>query len=221
MQNKISLLSTVLLLAILFGLVSTCGTSLRFERGFKDGYKEAMAEHDFDENQAETKGISHLYEVCLWPKENVDYRDSLFNLRSETFLKTSVSNVDIQITERLDLKYGGVKITAEIIIILAALVWIYLFLCFIANIRSGDIYVKVNERYLCWMGAIFLAIYSLNWVCSLIDFYNLRSILDFENYRVAIQTPSTYSLAVGVGFLLISAIFSLGRNMKEDQEYMV
>lgn len=221
MQNKISLLSTVLLLAILFGLVSTCGTSLRFERGFKDGYKEAMAEHDFDENQAETKGISHLYEVCLWPKENVDYRDSLFNLRSETFLKTSVSNVDIQITERLDLKYGGVKITAEIIIILAALVWIYLFLCFIANIRSGEIYVKINESYLCWMGIIFLAIYSLNWGCSLIDFYNLRNILDFENYRVAIQTPSTYSLAVGVGFLLISAIFSLGRNMKEDQEYMV
>lgn len=213
MQKRINILSTVLLLAILFGLVSHCqvGTS-EFMRGVREGYYEEMAREQCHSSSS----------VLLLPKNHTDaFKDSLYCSATGSYLPVCIESASVAVETEGKYRCAAVEYVSYVLIILAALFWIWLFLAFISKIKKGEIFSRANEKLLSLMGIVFVSIYALTWIGNRVYKFNMSRILALDNYKVVVDVPSTYSLAVGIGFLILSTVFTMGRKMKEDQEYMV
>lgn len=233
MLKRIKLLGTLLIIALVLGGISMCSTreiGHSFEKGFKEGTEEGYARATGDRSFAFEKGrqvgVAARQKVDSWttlhliPKDYRAYPDTVINVRTGMPMPVSMRTARVRLgTTAQPLKW--LRSTLIVLYALTIIAFIILLIWFISTLKTGEIFNKENERKLRWMGILFLISYAVGWAIEGIDYAFIKSIVTFENYSVAMDRMSAAPLIAGIIFLLFAQIFALGRNMKEDQEFMV
>ena len=228
MQKKINLLSTLLVIALVLGGLSTCSTR-SYKEGFEEGYNTAS--NLLDKSDAYKAGaangaaardkIDHRsVTLRLIPKQFPGYYETVLN--TKTGETEPMSLVDIEVM--LDGENSAPKWIHGVILgvgIVCFLAFIFLLFYFILTIKSGEIFDKGNERTLRWMAVVFFAVFVCDLAYSLLNYTLVKSAIALENYSIEWERPSVFPLVLGFTFLLFAQIFAMGRKMKEDQEFMV
>ena len=237
MLKRIKLLGTLLIIALVLGGISMCSTreiGHAFEEGIKDGTEEGYArygntfgeEHSLAYEKGRQVGVAARQKVDSWttlhliPKDYMAYPDTVINARTGMPMPVSMRTARVRLgTTAQPLKW--LRSTLIVLYALTIIAFIILLIWFISTLKTGEIFNKENERKLRWMGILFLISYAVGWAIEGIDYAFIKSIVTFENYSVAMDRMSAAPLIAGIIFLLFAQIFALGRNMKEDQEFMV
>ena len=228
MQKKINLLSTLLVIALVLGGLSTCSTR-SYKEGFEEGYNTAS--NLLDKSDAYKAGaangaaardkIDHRsVTLRLIPKQFPGYYETVLN--TKTGETEPMSLVDVEVM--LDGENSAPKWIHGVILgvgIVCFLAFIFLLFYFILTIKSGEIFDKGNERTLRWMAVVFFAVFVCDLAYSLLNYTLVKSAIALENYSIEWERPSVFPLVLGFTFLLFAQIFAMGRKMKEDQEFMV
>ena len=105
-------------------------------------------------------------------------------------------------------------------IILTIIPFLY-FLRMVLTILKGDIFVKKNERSLLYIGLYFLALFIIYLILKIEFWAKAIPLMSEEGYRITLSSFNFDALAMAIFFFILSKVFTLGREMKEDQEYMV
>ena len=233
MLKRIKLLGTFLIIALVLGGISMCSTreiGHAFEEGFKEGTEVGYARFSGDRSLAYEKGrqvgmaarqkVDNWYTLHLIPKDFSNYPETILNTKTGVQMPLSMRTAQVG----LGANARPLKWLRSILFTLYALTFftfIFLLIRFISTLKTGEIFNKGNERKLRWMGILFLVSYAVGWGLEAIDYAFVKSAVAFENYAVAMDRMSAAPLIAGIIFLLFAQIFALGRNMKEDQEFMV
>lgn len=233
MLKRIKLLGTLLIIALVLGGISMCSTK-EFGQSYKEGYEEGYAaarrlNHERNSPAFEKgvqAGAAARQKVAGWstlhlvPNDYRVYADTLLNTKTGAAMPLSMRNARVKLeTASQPLKW--LRSTLLVLYALTFLAFIILLIGFISTLKTGEIFNRGNERKLRWMGILFLITYAVGWALEGIDYAFIKSIVSFENYTVAMDRMSAAPLIAGIIFLLFAQIFALGRNMKEDQEFMV
>ena len=233
MQKRINILSTLLIIVLILGGVSTCtsrGARESFKEGYEEGYEAARRLNTPYEKGYETgrkartaaneKLHIQSYYLHLIPNDYRAYPEKILNTKTGEEAPMVLSHVRIGLK---DSKNPVLLLTTVIIILaFAALVFLIVKLIgFLSAVKSGRIFEKENERRLRWMAAMFLIWYAAEWGDLLVEYSFIKSSIALENYSITLDKASIYPLVIGITFLLFANIFALGRKMKEDQEFMV
>ena len=231
MQKKINLLSTLLVIAIVLGALSTCSTR-SFREGWQEGAEEGYNAGRFgDKSDAFKAGAANgaaarekleyrSVILHLVPKQFPGYYENVLNTKTGETEPMSLMDVQVRLNSesRASKWIHGILLGVGIVSILA---FIFLLFYFILTIKSGDIFVKGNERTLRWMAVVFFALFVCDLAYSLLTYSLVKSAIALENYSIEWEKPSVFPLILGFTFLLFAQIFAMGRKMKEDQEFMV
>lgn len=222
-MKKINLFSTLLLIALALGVVSFCTTGESIE-SVKEGYEDASEmcyERGYEAGLKVKEKIPFFDgKVVLTPMDISDYPEKITNTVTGEEIRMSLRNINVMIPGH---KYPLDWITSvlSIIAFFAIFFFIWLLLTFVADVKKGDIFVKSNEWKMNWMAVVFFYWFVADWLCEILYFSFVKNTVAFDGYKVVMEHPSVFPLIIGMAFLLFSSIFSLGRKMKEDQEYMV
>lgn len=232
MQRKINILSTLLLIALAFGVISF-STDGKSAESFKEGAEADYYDYNGEESVAFQKGVEagtaakeklpffrFNFIVNLVPDKYTECPQTIMNAATGQEMRMSLRTVKVTLPEN-DFKFEWLGIVLAIISIIASILFIWLLLSFISNIKKGEIFVKKNEKKLVWMAVIAIYWFAAAWATEIAYYPFIKNAVAIDGYRVAMEHPSVAPLILGITFLLFAAIFSLGRNMKEDQEYMV
>ena len=233
MLKRIKLLGTLLIIALVLGGISMCSTK-EFGQSYKEGYEEGYAtaqrlNHERNSPAFEIgvqAGVAVRQKVDGWatlhlvPKDYRVYADTVINARTGMPMPLSMRTARVRLgTAAQPLKW--LRSALIFLYALTFLTFIILLIRFISALNTGEIFNRGNERKLRWMGILFLISYAVGWALEGIDYAFVKSLVSFENYTVAMDRMSAAPLIAGIIFLLFAQIFALGRNMKEDQEFMV
>ena len=82
------------------------------------------------------------------------------------------------------------------------------FIGIMATVKKGEVFSELLEWRIRHVGIAMVVIYVCGWILSIC----------FNIYLIG---PMCSSICCGVGFIIVSYIFELARNIKEDQEFMV
>lgn len=93
-------------------------------------------------------------------------------------------------------------ITADI---LSKVIW---FIGIMATVKKGEVFSELLEWRIRHVGIAMVVIYVCGWILSIC-------------MNIYLIGPMCSSVCCGVGFIIVSYIFELARNIKEDQEFMV
>lgn len=229
MLKRIKLLGTLLIIALVLGGISMCSTreiGQAFEEGYDEGYARARGGHSLAFEKGSQVGAAARQKVDSWstlhliPKDYTNYPETILNAKTGLLTPLSMRTVRVRLgTDSQPLKW--LRSTLLALYALTFIAFIILLIHFISTLKTGEIFNKENERILRWMGILFLVSYAVGWGLKGIDFAFAKSAVAFENYVVAMDRMSAAPLIAGIIFLLFAQIFALGRNMKEDQEFMV
>ncbi len=229
MQKRINILSTLLIVVLVLGGMSTCSNE-SFKEGFEEGYETVEKqttpyERGFEAGEKTGTAIRenlHIRSLHLHlvPKDIRAYPETILNTKTGEEAPMVLNQVGVRLR---DTKNPLQWLTVALILLaLAALVFAIINLVgFLSAVNSGNIFVKDNERRLNWMAVMFLFWYAAEWADQLIEYTFIKSSIALENYSITMDKASIYPLVIGITFLLFANIFALGRKMKEDQEFMV
>ena len=156
----------------------------------------------------------------LVPNDYGKYTETILNTKSGVDVPLSMRTVLVNLGSPTN-PLGWLKDILIVLYVLAFLCFIVLLIRFISSLKSGEIFNRGNERKLNWMGILFLVIYTVGWGLNGIEYAFAKSAVALENYTVMMDRMSVSPLIIGIVFLLFAQIFAMGRNMKEDQEFMV
>ena len=230
MQKKINLLSTLLIIALVLGALSTC-SGPAFRAGMDQAEERAKTEYRTDHPSSYQVGYEvggtlqermslHRAYVRVVPEGILTYPDSLYNVKTGEMTPAVLESFMLGLKE-VDNSFGWVDFVAAGLALVSIIAFILMLLVFVTSIKSGGIFVKGNERILRWMAVVFFVWYALDWVTVLTEYATAKANVSLMGYTVAFEAPSFFPLVVGITFLLFAQIFAKGRRMEEDQEFMV
>ena len=230
MLKKIKLLGTLLILALVLGGVSMCSSrefGQAYKEGFEEGYETAQRLHSPSFEKGRQAGMAAREKLRpistnlhLVPNDYGKYTETILNTKSGVDVPLSMRTVLVNLGSQTN-PLGWLKDILIVLYVLAFLCFIVLLIRFISSLKSGEIFNRGNERKLNWMGILFLVIYTVGWGLNGIEYAFAKSAVALENYTVMMDRMSATPLIIGIVFLLFAQIFAMGRNMKEDQEFMV
>ena len=82
------------------------------------------------------------------------------------------------------------------------------FIGIMASVNRGEVFSEFLEWRIRHVGIAMVVIYVCGWILSIC-------------MNIYLIGPMCSSVCCGVGFIIVSYIFELARNIKEDQEFMV
>lgn len=232
MQKKINILSTLLVIVLILGGVSTCTTRSSLQQmkeGWQEGYEEGysagrgMSSYEKGYNAGlEFKEKANMRKVSLHlvPKDYREFTEEILNTETGTMEQMSLR--DVQIGYKSDSAgFNWVYLVLFLVVAFYFLFFISLLFRFIVSIKAGEIFDRDNEKLLRWMAVLFFIWYVVDWAMVYSEYHVAKSMIALEDYYISMDRPSLYPLVIGIIFLLFAQIFAMGRKMKEDQEFMV
>ena len=232
MQKKINILSTLLVIVLILGGVSTCTTrsSLQqmkegWEEGYEEGYSAGRGMSSYEKGYSaglEFKEKANMRKVSLHlvPKDYREFTKEILNTETGTMEQMSLR--DVQIGYKSDSAgFNWVYLVLFLVVAFYFLFFISLLFRFIVSIKAGEIFDRDNEKLLRWMAVLFFIWYVVDWAMVYSEYHVAKSMIALEDYYISMDRPSLYPLVIGIIFLLFAQIFAMGRKMKEDQEFMV
>ena len=232
MQKKINILSTLLVIVLILGGLSTCTTrSARqqmkagWEEGVEEGYNAGRGMSPYEKGY--NTGLAVKEEINmrkvglhLIPKDYGKFTEEILN--TETGDMEQMSLREVQIAYESDPEgFDWVHLVLILALVFYFLFFVSLLFRFIVSIKAGEIFDRDNERLLRWMAVLFFIWYVVDWVMVYSEYHVAKSRIALENYYISMDRPSIYPLVIGIIFLLFAQIFAMGRKMKEEQEFMV
>lgn len=233
MQKKINILSTLLVIALILGAVSTCTTgSARqamkagWEEGLEEGYNAGRGTTPYEKGYntglaVKEKTNMRKVGVHLVPKDYGGFTEEILNAKDGSMEQMSLRDVQVNLKSPDSGGSGWIAPVFFIVLVFYFLFFIFLLFRLISSIKAGEIFDRDNEKLLRWMAVLFFIRYVADWVTAFSEYHLAKSSVALENYYISMEHPSFYPLVIGIIFLLFAQIFALGRRMKEDQEFMV
>ena len=233
MQKKINILSTLLVIALILGAVSTCTTGSSrqaikagMEEGWEEGYNAGRGMSPYEKGYnagLELKEKTKMRKIGLHlvPKDYRGFYEEILNVKDGRMEQMSLR--DVQVNLKPSDSDGPVWLSMVFLVVMVFyfLFFIYLLFRLITSIKAGEIFDRDNERLLRLMAVQFFIWYVADWVTAYSEYRVAKAAVELENYSIVMDHPSFFPLVIGITFLLFAQIFAMGRKMKEDQEYMV
>lgn len=229
-KRRINVLCTLLLLSLALGLVSFC-TSGDFKEGWTDGEQDAFEEYSemtgskaygagYNVGRNVAEKINRKCMVKLIPTNYSEYPEDILNTASRKTVSMSLRDIRVLLPDKTN-KNEWISTVFVTLTFFAGIFFVWLLFSFVSAIKGGEIFIKDNEWKLRSMAGVFILWFIAEFVANYIEYAFIRANIAFEGYKVVMYRPSIYPLAIGITFLLFAEIFKMGRQMKEDQEFMV
>lgn len=216
-MKNLNLLCSLLMLSVafIFGLNIFVGAD-SFVSGFATGWSQAEAEVDEQDQD---------FSYCeIVPRENT-YRFKTvnektgaplaFDPKSMIYKSKEVSGPTINSLETAN------TVTAFLILGLYIYLWI-VFLGLVRRINRGEIFTLFTERRFRRMGIIMLSTYVAEWFFAIFQYQYVSNIVEIKGFDVVMgDIPSGYSLITGIFLFIVAQIFTVAREMKEEQELTI
>lgn len=92
----------------------------------------------------------------------------------------------------------------------------------VSGVLKGNIYCRKNEQYLLYIGLFSFTVFIIGLIFKTVFWANAIPLIGKEGYRIVLTSSIGLEfLSIALFFFIMSEIFRLGRQMKEDQEFMV
>ena len=233
MQKKINILSTLLVIVLILGGVSTCTTrSARqamkagWEEGFEEGYNAGRGMTSYEKGYNAGLAVKERQKMRkvslhLVPKNYGEFTEEILNAKEGSMEQMSLRDVQVNLKSTDSSGADWIAILFEILLIVYFLFFIYLLFRLVVSIKAGEIFDRDNEKLLRWMSVLFFIWFFTDLVMTYSEYRVAKASIALENYSIAMDRPSFFPLVIGIVFLLFAQIFAMGRKMKEDQEFMV
>ena len=214
MKRKFNIYCTIFLCVLLLGAGSSF---IKGSMGFWAGANEAI--------KFEGQGTPLV--VSLNPQQGLtNYTDSITNTLTGEPMKMSLCNIIVgvnQIQDYQSMAWWNVGITVAFILYFVVIVYFWInFLRIIICVNKGLIFDRIIEHRLMKGGWTLLVAYALEWGIAFMFYLYHHSMIQLDGYEIDIpNTPDNIMLYVAIGLMLIAQIFSLGRQMKEEQELTI
>ena len=190
--KKISVLSIALIAATIIGVGLDAALKWHnYGREFIDGFEKGYKDARI-EYEAETQAQK-------------DYQ----SIQANNAADTEGLQMDNTRTPFLNFLFAVGEIALCITIFVAFLRLVINYIGVIGIIRRGEVFSEDLEWRTNHIGIGLIVIYVAEWL------------LAFLAHSDAIGCPSFGVLCCGIGLMIVAQIFALGRNIKEDQEFMV
>ncbi len=179
----------------------------------------------WDQARAEANQKDMTFGDCqLIPKES-GYGFKAMNTKSGTWLSFDPTSINYKGVVAHDAYGGTVQVFTGIAAICAVLFFCYLWWVFfglIRHINRGEIFTTDTERRFRHIGIAMLLFYLFEWVFTILLYLYNAHIIQIEGFEVALgETPSAYSLITGIFLFIVAQIFTIAREMKEEQELTI
>lgn len=228
MKKKFNLYCGLLMAAIVFGIgMNVFETGYRMWQGGKAGFEAAKRERMKKQQSTPADDLQKLYRMApveMMPKMEymveLNTGDSIVNLKTGEKMPM-MTMMGIVLPEngsnRMNVLQGiGYFEFLLIIVFLVA------FIKLVVSVNKGHIFEKSMETQLAWGGWTVFALYVLQWVYTLYQYFLNAQEFEFEAYDMSIiQKPDIALLYSAFGMLLMGQIFKIGRKMKEEQELTI
>ncbi|MCQ2119215.1 MAG: DUF2975 domain-containing protein [Bacteroidales bacterium] len=147
-----------------------------------------------------------------------------------------INNTVTRVFEPLVLNRAGLYVWISWITILLTAA-VVLFILFVLRVAKGDVFSKGNVKLLRWMGILLSTAFITKFLSQVVFNHHVRGLLSTilhqspsegcalppapVGYEVQTVWPSILPFALSLLIFIFAEIFALGRQMKEDQEFMV
>ncbi|MDY4039272.1 MAG: DUF2975 domain-containing protein [Prevotella sp.] len=220
MKKKFNIYCVVMLSAIVLGLSFEFVTGMNDAiNGFMDGWNSAA-----EPNLRHPDRPTTIYEVTLRALDNDSYGYSVRNLKTGRMEPMQLTGIKYKTAgwnqpDGLLEKVGG--LFCLVFVIAVVLFWVH-FIKLILVVNRGVAFDRAVERRLRIIGWMLMAMYVAEWGADLSFYYAWSGTMEVPGYEVTMgDHPSLMLLLTGIGVLLVSQIFAIGRQMKEEQELTI
>lgn len=215
-KKRFNILCIILLCSILFGTAISLSQGVR---GFIDGFTAAC-----NTPPHEVKDLSNLE---LLPKKGwATPTTTLKNTQNGDTIAVSMVRIIAQTKpDQASSPLGIFSISLSLLSLFLIATCIYFWIVFIKLIlcvNKGRVFDRSVEKKLIRGGMSLLAIYLLEWIFTFIVYAHNLHAFEFEDYIVTLRDIPDHSLLyTSIGLMLVAQIFSIGRELKEEQELTI
>lgn len=241
-KKNIKLLTALFIIATIFSSLNIRYTSIKEENNNRDeSISFSILPHfplgfsmpcdsiiDLSSNKENIPGISGNYTFHLDRNQSSAGKIKTKELLQKMDKEVISANIDPNSSNAYKSGYifgYRLKIIHVILLFLCSIILVIIpFWCFlrmILAILKGNIFIKKNERSLLYIGLYFLAAFIIYLIFKIEFWARAIPLISEEGYRITFTSFNFDALAMAIFFFILSKVFTLGREMKEDQEYMV
>ena len=220
MKKKFNVYCVLMLLFIAGELAFNFVTDINdFVTGFKDGWN-SVPSSDAD-SPDDSRVVTFAFLRAL-DHDRYDY--SVFNKKTGRkepmqLLVVKLSTVSTERSSVVLQLVGGLSIL--LFVVTLVMFWVH-FIKLILAVNRGVAFDRVIERRLRIIGRLLLLMYVAEWGIDLFVYYTNRGMIDVPGYEVVMDDhPSLILLLSGLGMLIVAQIFTIGRQLKEEQELTI
>lgn len=215
MKKRFNIYCVLMMIIIIVSLV---GTVISFFFGVFLGYSQSAS-------GMENEKPYSVQMVSLSPKSDkmLTFGDSIFNAQTHETVGMAVHSASIQTSTELSSSPLMFVNAALAICLMVSLTWVLiLFMKILKGVNRNEIFCEKLEKRLARCGWLIIISYFLKMSFSVIAYIEAEKCFAFENYDVTLgNVPSILTLLAGLGLLVVSEIFVMGRKLKEEQELTI
>ena len=216
-MKRMNLLCALLLASVMLSFVTNLFVGAdAMASGFMAGWNQAGAEYN-------NEGM--VYSSCELKPKVSDYFFKTVSKPDGGVIAFNPTAIDYHVVAVKD-AYGAItNFIAMIIGVFMVGLFLYLWWLFfrlIRDINHGEIFTRDTERGFRYMAVAMLLFYACEWIFAISRYLNEAHILQMKDFEVALSdTPTGYTLICGVFLLIVAQIFTVAREMKEEQELTI
>lgn len=216
-MKKLNVLCSVLITAVVVSLFTDLFVGAdSFARGFMAGWNQAESIENNEDS---------LFLRCNISPKTFDYHMKMENELNGSVVDFNPTTIECRVATSKDASVALVDIacgiTSFVIVGLFIYVW-WVFFKLIRNINRGDIFTHDTECGFRRMGITLLLLYACEWGYLVFGYLLATFVMEFDHFNVVLsETPSDYPLVSGLFMIIVAQIFTVARQMKEEQELTI
>lgn len=220
MKRKFNLYCVLMLIAIVGGLTLDLVTGMDMAvDAFMDGWNSVP---NCDEQQSDQPTM--ISYAALRAVDNGHYGYAIPNRKTNRMEPMQLTGIKFKTAQKDPLNSWtnlSIGVCSWIFVIAIVMFWFH-FIKLILAVNRGMAFDRPVERRLRFIGWLLIVMYAAEWGMELLFYRANGGMIDVPGYEVVMDDhPSLMLLLTGIGMLLVSQIFAIGRRMKEEQELTI
>ncbi|WP_163211279.1 DUF2975 domain-containing protein [Bacteroides sp. 519] len=188
-----------------------------FGAGASSGIKAGT---DLDKTKIEK--ISNLQVISLLPDNFIDFNDSIFNKKTNTYVPAFYAQLGVSVPTEKNISLEITSMLSYFICMLTVLAAIIVFILIIISINNSNIFSWKNVSRLRWLGGLLVVSFITSVIPAFISFHILTKSFAVEGYSMHIHDfISIITLVLGVLSYIVAEIFAIGLRLKEEQDLTI
>lgn len=219
MKRRLNFITLLLALAFGLCLVSTLYQSVA---DFRAGWNSKQHADD-GQNKKECESVPET-NLQLWlnlvPTNHFPSTDSIYNVKSATWIPAEIQQVRVEIAERR----MPMLVLVPVAILLVA-TGILIFVCFLKlvwSVNASVIFDRSNVKRLRYIGLGFVILFLEHTIESFYFLKVAEELVEIPGYALSAgDVMNAGSLILGMVSFLFAEIFSIGLRLREEQELTI